>query len=162
MIAQLLHQANLSLLLNWLVSRSILAHTESIVRPDKLDGNTHQCCQADSGLHIVGEHEERATSCNTAVQRHTNTHVGHGQFGYTSLEECSTEVTLHETMSLLEESISLVGITQVGRSADHIGHLLGQFTQTSRRSSTSGNIPLLNEFAEVYLRSLAREPVVHL
>ena len=41
-ILQLLHQANLCLLLDGLMGGAILANAEGVMRPDELDGQFHQ------------------------------------------------------------------------------------------------------------------------
>ena len=93
MILQFFHQADLCLLLNRLVGRSVFSYTESIVCPDELDGHFHQCGHTDSGLHIVGEYEEcTASGDNATMQIHTYAHASHCQLGNAGLEEGTVEV----------------------------------------------------------------------
>ena len=163
MVLQLFHQANLCLLLYRLVGRSVLTHTECIVSPDELDRNLHQGCDTNSWFHIVGEYKECTHCCyHATVKHHTDTHICHGKLGYTSLEECSREVTTYHALGLLEEAVGLVGVREVGRSADHVRNLFCQNTQTSSRCCTGGRTCLLFYLAPVYLWSLAREPLIHL
>ena len=61
------------------------------------------------------------------MEHHTDTHAGHRQLGDTCLEEGAAKVATHDVVGLLEEAVRLVGVAQVGRGADHVGHLLGQY-----------------------------------
>ena len=55
--------------------------------------------------------------------------LSHGQLGHTGLEEGSAEVALGKGVGLLEETIRLVGVGEVGRGHYHVLHLRGQYTQ---------------------------------
>ena len=109
MVLQLLHEANLCLLLNWLVSRSVLTNAECIVSPDELHWNLHQGSDTNSWLHIIREYEECTHCCNhTTVEHHTDTHISHSQLSNTSLEESTREVTANDALGLLQETICLI------------------------------------------------------
>ena len=132
MVLQLLHQTDLCLLLNRLVGRTILTYAECVVSPNELNRQLHEGSHTNSWLHIVGEYEEcTASGDDTSVQRHTDAAACHGELGYTSLEECSAEVALYESLCLLQEAVCLVGVGEVGRCADHVWNLLCQYAQTS-------------------------------
>ena len=65
------------------------------------------------------------------MESHTDAAASHGELGYTCLEERSTEVALNQSLGLLQESVGLVRVREVGGSADHVGNLLCQYAQTS-------------------------------
>ena len=65
------------------------------------------------------------------MESHTDAAASHGELSYTSLEERTAEVALHESLGLLEEAVGLVRVREVGRSADHVWYLLCQNAQTS-------------------------------
>ena len=132
MVLQLLHQANLSFLLNGLVGRTVLTNAEGIVSPDELHGQFHQGCHTYSGLHVVREYKEGTTCWNhTTVQSHTDAAASHCQLSHTSLEECTREVAADDVVRLLQESVGLIRVGEVGRSTNHVGHLLSQYAQHS-------------------------------
>lgn len=60
------HQTDLSLVLDGLVRRTVLAHTERVVRPDIDYMQVHQGSQTHGGFHIVREDEERTARRNHA------------------------------------------------------------------------------------------------
>ena len=123
-ILELLHQANLCLLLYGLMGRSILTDTEGIVRPDELHRELHEGGHAHCWLHVVGEDEERtAGSYDPTMQGHTDAETGHRQLSYPRLEEGTTEVSTAQSSSLLEEAIGLIGVREVGGGYDHVLYL---------------------------------------
>ena len=80
MVLQLLHQTNLSFLLNRFMGRTIFTHTEGIVCPNELHRHFHQGCHTDGGLHIVREDKESTHGRDdTTVEHHTDAHTGHRQ-----------------------------------------------------------------------------------
>ena len=160
MVLQLLHKTDLCLLLNWLMGRTILANAECVVCPDELNWQLHEGSHTYGWLHIVGEHEECTASWDyTTVKCHTDAAASHGELGNTCLEERAAEVALYESLCLLQEAVGLVGVGEVGRSADHVWNLLCQYAQTSCRCATSSVVVLLYALAPVNLRSLATEPL---
>lgn len=81
------HQTDLSLVLDGLVRRTVLAHTERVVRPDIDYMQVHQGSQTHGGFHIVREDEERTARRNHApMQRHTVGNAGHRQLRNACLE----------------------------------------------------------------------------
>ena len=163
MVLQFLHQTNLGLLLHGLMGRTVFSYTECIVGPDELHGKFHEGCHTNGGLHVVGEHEEgTAGGDDTTVEGHTDAAAGHGEFCYASLEEGTAEVAFHEVVGLLQETVGLVGVRQVGRGANHVGHLLGKGGENGGTGTTGGGTGLLLYLAPVYLRSLAAEPLFQL
>ena len=62
-------------------------------------------------------------------------------------------------MRLLQEAVGLIGVREVGRSADHVGHLLSKHAENGCRSATCGSTSLLLNGCPVDLRSLAAEPL---
>ena len=52
-VLQLLHEAQLSLVLHGLVGRSVLTHAERVVAIDELHRRAHQGSHAESRFHIV-------------------------------------------------------------------------------------------------------------
>ena len=48
------------------------------------------------------------------MQRHTDAAACHSELGNTCLEECTAEISLDESLGLLQESVGLVGIREVG------------------------------------------------
>ena len=139
MVAQVLHQANLRLVLDRLVRRAVLAYAERVVRPDIDHVQVHQCREADGRLHVVREDEEGAAGRNhAAVQCHTVHDAGHRQLRHAGLEEFAAEIALREGFGLFQEAVGLVRIRQVGRSDDHVLHPLGQYAQHRRRRGARG------------------------
>ncbi len=65
-------------------------------------------------------------------------------------------------MGLLEETVGLVRVRQVGTGADHVGHLLGQGTEHGGAGTAGGGTGLLLYFRPVDDGCLAAEPVVQL
>ena len=132
MVLHLLHQANLCFLLNGLVCGTVLTYAECIVAPDELDRQFHQCCHADGGLHIVGEHKECATCCqHTAMQSDTDADACHGEFCYTGLKETTGKiVACYNSCAALDETVCLVGVAEVGTGYYHVGHGLCQKAET--------------------------------
>ena len=156
MVLQLLHETDLCLLLHGLVGGTILAYTERIVCPDKLDRHLHESSHADGGLHIVGEHKECAASGdNATVQIHAYADAGHGELAHTCLEERAREIVVTHVLCLLLEAIGLVRVAEVGRRAHHVAHLLCKHTETVGRGCTRSCITRLHESAPVDLRSIA-------
>ena len=150
-------------MLNRLVGGTILAHTESVVGPDELHGHAHQGGQTNSGLHVVGEHEERtASGDDTTMEHHADTHVCHGQFTHACLEEGSREVAMYHAGGLLQETVGLIGVGEVGGCANHVGHLLSQFRETSGTCGTCCAAWLLHDLGPVHLGCFATEPFLHL
>ena len=114
MTVELLHKADLCLLLNRLVGRAVLTYAECVVRPDKLDRELHQGCHTHCWLHVVREYEEgTAGRDDTSVESHTYAAAGHGKLRHTSLEECAAEIVAGDRVGLLEESVGLVGVGKV-------------------------------------------------
>ena len=129
-VLELLHEADLCLLLDGLMGGAVLADTEGVVGPNELDGQLHQGGHADGRLHVVREYEERtAGGDDTAVEGHADAAACHGELCHASLEESTGEVAADNVVGLLEEAVGLVAVGQVGRGADHVGHLLGQHAQ---------------------------------
>ena len=168
-VAQVLHQADLRLVLHGLVRRAVLAHAERVVRPDVDHMQAHQRREAHGGLHIIGEDEERAADGDhAAVQRHAVHHAGHRQLRDARLEEFTGEIALRERLGLLQKSVGLVRVRQVGRSDDHVVDLLGIDAQHRSRSGARGHPGLhldglivdLGEFARKEIVELARQVLV--
>ena len=142
-VAQVLHQADLRLVLHGLVRRAVLAHAERVVRPDVDHMQAHQRREAHGGLHIIGEDEERAADGDhAAVQRHAVRNAGHRQLRYARLEEFPAEIALRERLGLLQVTVGLVRIRQVGRSHDHVVDLLGEDAQHRRRCGARSHVGL--------------------
>ena len=57
---------------------------------------------------LIKHEEGSACSEHTTMEGHTHTYACHCKLRYTSLEERTAEVALHECMCLIEESVSLV------------------------------------------------------
>ena len=109
MTLELLHETDLCLVLNRLVSRSILTYTECVVSPDELNWELHESCHTNYREHILAEYEECTASWdNTTVESHTYTATCHCELSNTCLEECTREVACLESVSLLEEAVSLI------------------------------------------------------
>ena len=142
-VAQVLHQADLRLVLHGLMRRPVLAHAERVVRPDVDHMQTHQRREAYGGLHIVGEHEERTADGNhAAVQRHAVRNAGHRQLRDARLEEFSGKIALLECLGLFEKTVGLVRIRKVGRSHDHVVDLLREDAQHRRRCGARSHVGL--------------------
>ena len=110
------------------MGRTVFTNTESIMAPNKFHRYLHQSCHTNSRLHIVGEYKESTHCCDhTAVKHHTYTHTAHSEFGYTSLEESSTEIATCERVGLIKEAIGFVRVAKVGRCHNHIRHLFCQY-----------------------------------
>ncbi len=69
------------------------------------------------------------------MQGHTDAAASHGQLGYTSLEEGAGEVALYDVVGLLQEAVGIVRVRKVGRSTNHVGHLLSQLAQHGCRGA---------------------------
>ena len=109
MVMQFLHEAYLCLLLHGFVGRTVLAYAESIVAPNELDRNLHQCCHTHGGFHIVAEHKEStAGGDDTAVQCHTHAYTSHRQLAHAGLQESTGEITFGKGFALLQEAVRLV------------------------------------------------------
>ena len=114
-VLQLLHQADLCLLLNRLVGRTVLTDTEGVVGPDELHGQLHEGSHTNGGLHVVGEYEEgTASGDDTTVEGHTDAAASHRELSHTSLEEGTAEVATNEVVSLLQEAVGVIRVRQVG------------------------------------------------
>ena len=159
MVLQLLHQADLCLLLNGLMGRTVLAYAEGVVCPDELHRQLHEGSHADGGLHVVGEYEEGAAGGDdAAVEGHADAAAGHRQLSHAGLEEGAAEVAGLEGVGLLQEAVGLIGVAEVGRGADHVGNLLGEDAEDGSAGVARGVAALLLHLAPVHLRGLAAEP----
>ena len=160
-VAQVLHQADLRLVLHGLVRRAVLAHAERVVRPDVDHMQAHQRREAHGGLHIIGEDEERAADGDhAAVQRHAVRNTGHRQLRDARLEEFPTEIALRERLGLLQVTVGLVRIRQVGRSHDHVVDLLGEDAQHRRRCGARSHVGLHLDGLVVDFGKFARKEIV--
>ena len=131
-------------MLHRLVSSPVLANTERVVSPDKLHWKSHQRRQAHRGLHVVAEHEERATcSHHSAVQGDSIHYRRHCQLCHTAVQECACEVVTLKRAGLLQECIGLVAIGQVGTRHYHVAHILGQCGQHVSARRTRCQIGLM-------------------
>ena len=93
------------------MSRTVFTYTECVVCPNELHGNFHQCSHTYGRFHIVREYEECSASWDyTTMQCHTDTAASHSQFGNTSLEECTAEITFLESMRLFQEAVCLIRV----------------------------------------------------
>ena len=163
MVAQLLHQAKLSLVFDRLMRRTVLAHAERVVRPDVLDRQTLQSSQTQYGLHVIGEDEESPASRNHAsVKRHSVHDAGHRELGHARLQEAAGEIALAHRMGLLQETVGLVRVAQVGRSDDHVLHMLGQIREHGGRSGARSHVVAAIDLRVVDRRRLARQEQVEL
>ena len=159
-IFEFLHEANLGFLFHWLVGRTILTNTKSIVTPDELDRKFHQGCHTNSGLHIVGENEERAHSRpHPSVQSDAKTDASHGQFADAGLQETSRKVIARDDAGVLEEAIRFVGIAEVCRRDNHIFHLFGEHSQAGCRCVAGRAVGLLHNAVPRELRELLSKPI---
>ena len=133
MVLQLLHQADLRFLLDGFVRRAVLANAESVVRPDELHGHLHQGSHSDGGLHVIAEDEERAASRYYAsMKHHADAAASHRQLGNTCLQEVSAVVVARDdSRATFQEAVRLVGVAEVGRADNHIGHLLCEEREAS-------------------------------
>ena len=160
-VAQVLHQADLRLVLHGLVRRAVLAHAERVVRPDVDHMQAHQRREAHGGLHIIGEDEERAADGDhAAVQRHAVRNAGHRQLRDARLEEFPAEIALRERLGLLQVTVGLVRIRQVGRSHDHVVDLLGEDAQHRRRCGARSHVGLHLDGLVVDFGKFARKEIV--
>ena len=92
------------------------------------------------------------------MESHTDAAASHSKLSNTSLEECAREVALGEGMSLLQETVCLIGVRKVGRSTNHIRNLLCKNAKTCSRSRTCSIVVLLYTLAPINLWSLAAKP----
>ena len=160
-VFQMLHQADLRLMLHGLMRRTVLAHAERVVRPDVDHMQAHQRREAHGGLHIIGEDEERAADGDhAAVQRHAVRNAGHRQLRDARLEEFPTEIALRERLGLLQVTVGLVRIRQVGRSHDHVVDLLGEDAQHRRRCGARSHVGLHLDGLVVDFGKFARKEIV--
>ena len=159
MVLQLFHQADLCLLFNRFMSRTVFAYTECVVCPNEFHRNLHQSCHTYGRFHIVREYEECTASSNdTAVEHHTDAAAGHGQLGYACLEKRTAEITGSKGVCLLQEAVGLIRIGKVGRSANHVGHLFCQCAQYGSRGVTGGITCFLFDGSPVHLGCCSAEP----
>ena len=143
-VFEFLHQADLCLLLNRLVRGSVFADAEGIVRPNELDGQFHKRGHADGGLHVVGEDEEGAhRRDDAAVERHADADAGHREFRNAGLEEAAAEVGARDFRSVFQEAVRLVGVAEVGRGDNHIGHIFREQREAGGRAVARGLVGLL-------------------
>ena len=146
-----------------LVRRAILAHAERVVCPDIDHVQAHQRGKAHGGFHVVRKNKEGAAGRDHApVQRHAVRHAGHRQLRDARLEELAAEIALRESLGLLEETVGLVRIGEVGRSHDHIFDLLGKDAQHRGRRRTRRNACLYLDGLVVDLGQVPREEHVEL
>ena len=121
----------------------------------------HQRREAHGGLHIIGEDEERAADGDhAAVQRHAVRNAGHRQLRDARLEEFPTEIALRERLGLLQVTVGLVRIRQVGRSHDHVVDLLGEDAQHRRRCGARSHVGLHLDGLVVDFGKFARKEIV--
>ena len=114
MVVQFLHETDLRLLLYGFVGRSVFADTESVMAPDEFNRQLHEGSHADCGFHIIAEDKERtAGRDDTSVKRHSDHDARHSELTHTGLQELPGEIAFLEGMSLLQESIGLIAITQI-------------------------------------------------
>ena len=162
-VAQVLQQADLRLLLDGLVRRTVLAHTERVVRPDVDHVQPHERRETHRGLHVVREDKEGAAGRDhAAVQRHAVHHAGHRQLRDARLEELARKVAPREGPGLLEVTVGLVRIGEVGRGDDHVLDLLGIESQHRGRGGARGNVGLQLDRLVVDLGQLTRKEAVEL
>ena len=155
-VLKFFQQAKLRLLLHGFVRRAVLAHPEGIMRPDELDGRFHEGGHAEYRLHVVREHEERAASGdNPTVQAHAHAQGSHGQLGHACLKERAREVAPREGFGLLEETVRLVRIGEVGTGHNHVAHLPCQLPQHGGRSRAGSLVGLLRDGIPIHPGSLA-------
>ena len=133
MVLQLFHQTDLRFLFDGFVRRTILTNTEGIVRPNELHRHFHQGSHADCGLHVIRENEEGSASCNDATMKHhTNATTCHREFCNACLKEASAIIVARDDCrASLKEAICLVGVAEVGRADNHVGHLFGEKHEAS-------------------------------
>ncbi len=156
MVVQFLHETDLRLLLHGFVGRTVFADTERVVAPDEFHRKFHEGSHADCGFHIVAEDEERtAGRDDSAVERHTDHDARHGEFGHTGLQELTAEIAFLEGVGLLEESVGLVAITQIGGGNNHIAHVLCKETKYNATGVTGSRSGFLLDERPVDARRLA-------
>ena len=162
MVFQLFHQAELSLLLNGFVSRTVFAHAERVVSPHVFYRELHERSHTESGFHIVGEYEEcTASAVHTAVKRDAVHNCSHRELGNSGLQECAVEcVRSNEAAAFFEESVGFVAVSQVCRRNEHIIHHSAEFGENVSRRLSSGDAGFMLDCAIVYFGEATCDAVV--
>ena len=123
---------------------SVFADAEGIVCPNELDGQFHKRGHADGGLHVVGEDEECShRRDDAAVERHADADAGHREFRNAGLEEAAAEVGARDFRSVFQEAVRLVGVAEVGRGDNHIGHIFREQREAGGRAVARGLVGFL-------------------
>ena len=162
-ILQLFHQSYLCLLFYGLMSGTVFAHTEGVMRPDELHRKLHQCRQAGGRLDVVAEDEERAASGDHASMQSDTVDDGcHCEFRNAGMQERTLEIMCLKGTTSLEEGVGLVTVGEVGRRHDHVFHLSGQCCKHIGRSGTGGNTGLMGNRCIVHIGHLAVDEVLQL
>ena len=160
-VLQLFHQTNLGLLFNRLMGGTVFTNAEGVMCPDELHGQFHQRRKAGCRLDVVAEDEERTAGSNhTTMQGHTVDDGGHGQFRYTSVQECTLEVMCLEGTAHLQESVCFIAIGQVGRRNNHVLNLTGEGSKHVGRCRTCGDAGLVLDGSIIHLWRFAVDEIL--
>ena len=159
-VGHLLKQAHLRLLLDRLVGRPILPYPERIMTEDIFHRQLHKGSHSEGRLDIVAEHKEcGARTDASAMKRDTIDKTCHGQLGNTGLKEGAAEIFTCKRMGLLQETIGLVAVGEVGTRDNHVADMFGQETEHRGRSVARSHIGLELDAVPVELGKAAGDIV---
>ena len=160
-LREVFEQADLRFVFDGLVRRAVFAHAEAIVREHVLDRQAHEGGHADSGLHEVAEHEERGANREQALLQRDTVHDGtHRKFCNAHLDERALEVVSAEDARLVEERLRVVGVGEVGGTANDVVEVFGEVAEHRTARNAGSHAFLDGEAGEVEHRSLAGEPFI--
>ena len=112
-------------LLDRLVRRPVLAEPDRIVRADQDHALVHQRREADRRAAIIGKYQEGAAIRDQAP---VHGHAVHGRH-HAVLADAIIDVAAREVAALdrlHRLGLGVVGVGEIGRAADHLGHQRGQ------------------------------------
>ncbi len=96
------------------------------------------------------------------MQGHAVHHAGHRELRNACLEELAREVALDERLGLLQITVGLVRVGEVGRGHDHILHPVGVAAQHGRRGGAGSHVGLHLDLFVVDHRQVALQEEVEL
>ena len=131
------------------------------MREHVLDRQAHEGGHTDSGLHEVAEHEERGANREQALLQRDTVHDGaHREFRDTHLHERALEGVRAEDARLVEERLRVVGVGEVGGTANDVVEVLGEVAEHRTARDAGSDTFLDGEVRKVEHRSLAGEPFI--
>src|SRR5262249_54271317 len=130
------HCAHVGKVLDWLMSRTVLANSDGVVRKYVYNRQLHQGTQTKRAAHVIHEDEKTGAEGPNFHQTHSVEYRAHGVLADSKMKIASGIILSREITGAFLREAGLGGGREICRSPDQPGNVLGGCIQDLCRRFT--------------------------